>query len=152
LFDPDSAVTREQFIKMLVDALKLSAEGAGAGFTDVDENEWYYNAVSIAQALGITGGYEDGSFGVGREITREEMAVLAYRAAQISGVALGELNGEIDWNDAGEISGYAYKAVSAMQKAGILTGLPGNVFLPAGNATRAQTAVMICRLIGVKEG
>ena len=149
-FDPDGTVTRGQFIKMLIGALGLTAKDTGCVFTDVNENDWYYDAVSAAGELGIVDGYEDGTFGADREITRQEMAVMAYRATMAAGIALNKLQGEVSWSDGSEIAGYALEAVSVMQQAGIINGFPGDVFNPGMNATRAQAAVMICRLTEVK--
>ena len=47
---------------------------------DVKEDAWYY----IAQNLGVVQGIGDNKFGIGSNITRQDMAVMAYRAAQIA--------------------------------------------------------------------
>ncbi len=47
-------------------------------FNDVKEDEWYYSAVMELSEEGLLSGYSDGSFGVGRNITREEAAKLFY--------------------------------------------------------------------------
>ena len=147
-FAPDGTVTREQYLAMLVRAFGLTFENADADFTDVDKNSWYYDAVSVAQSLGICGGYEDGSFGIGKEITREEMAVIAYRCAIKSGIAF-ETDGEKEWNDSAEISDFAKSAVSALNAKGIINGISQNEFSPKTTTTRAQSAVIIERLLGV---
>lgn len=147
-FAPDGTVTREQYLAMLVRAFGLTFENADADFTDVDKNSWYYDAVSVAQSLGICGGYEDGSFGIGKEITREEMAVIAYRCAIKSGIAF-ETDGEKEWNDSAEISDFARNAVSALNAKGIINGISQNEFSPKTTTTRAQSAVIIERLLGV---
>ena len=43
--------------------------------------EWYYGYVSGAYAAaGIIKGFDDGTFGVGLNITRQDMSVMIYNA------------------------------------------------------------------------
>ena len=71
------------------------------------------------------------------------MAVMISRYASYKGITLPEKNAPITFNDSGAIASWAADAVSAMQKAGIINGKPGNIFDPTGNATRAEAAKMI---------
>jgi N-acetylmuramoyl-L-alanine amidase CwlA len=60
---------------------KQMAENKKAtGFTDVDKDKYYAEAVKYLREQGILNGYPDGSFGVGKALTREEFAVALYRA------------------------------------------------------------------------
>jgi len=148
-FEPEGNVTREQYLAMLIRALGLKAEGNDEEFTDISQDAWYYDVVVTAQKLGISNGYADGSFGVGRNITREEMSVMAYRAAKIAGFVLDGDTGDTVWNDAGEISEFATEAVFALNKAGIIKGISESEFSPKTTATRAQSAVIISRILEV---
>lgn len=60
---------------------KQMAENKKAtGFTDVAEGQYYSEAVKWLKEQGILAGYTDGSFGVGKDLKREEFAVALYRA------------------------------------------------------------------------
>ena len=148
-FKPEGNVTREQYLAMLIRALGLTSEEKGASFTDVSEDAWYYDIIMTARNLGITDGYADGSFGVGRSITREEMAVMAYRSAEKAGLLIEGDAEDALWGDAAEISEFATAAVSALNKAGIIKGISENEFSPKTTATRAQSAVIISRILEV---
>ncbi len=148
-FEPEGDVTRDQYLAMLIRAFGFETEKGEASFTDVSEDEWYYDIIMTAQKLGITDGYADGSFGVGRSITREEMAVMAYRSAEKAGLLISKDMGDTVWNDAGEISEFATEAVSALNKAGIIKGISEDEFSPKTTATRAQAAVIISRILEV---
>ena len=50
--------------------------------------------------------------------------------------------------DAGMISPWAAMAVAAVQEAGIVGGKPGNLYDPAGNASRAEVATIFRNFIG----
>ncbi|HHW00656.1 MAG TPA: S-layer homology domain-containing protein, partial [Clostridiaceae bacterium] len=53
----------------------------------------------------------------------------------------------VPFTDEAEISGYAKEAVAAIQKAGIIKGTGDGRFAPKNNATRAEAAVIIYRLL-----
>lgn len=151
-FKPEGTVTREQYLSMLVRAFGFTDENAAADFTDVEKDSWYFGAVSVAQSLGICSGYEDGSFGIGKEITREEMAVMAYRSALIAELGIESSDENIAWKDSGEISHFAYDAVASLNKAGVIKGISEEKFSPKTTATRAQAAVIIQRLLNIQRG
>ena len=141
IFDPDGLVTREEYAKILVLAFGLTADGAECDkFWDVSPTDWYYEYVAIASARGIVNGLDNGSFGVGSTITRQDMAVMTYRAAMATGKAFNYISEPIAFNDAGSIATYAQEAVTVMQRAGIINGMGGDLFAPNGTATRAQAA------------
>lgn len=149
-FNPEGTVTREQYLSMLVRALGFTDENASAEFSDVEKDSWYFDAVSVAQSLGICSGYEDGSFGIGKEITREEMAVMAYRSALLAKLGIETTDEKTTWKDSGEISHFAYDAVAALNNAGIIKGVSEDKFSPKTTTTRAQAAVIIQRLLSVQ--
>jgi len=146
-FRPNNKVTRAEFIKMLMMALELVDEEAVCTFSDVKEGAWYYQSIANAEKLGIVNGKGDGTFGVNDEILRQDMAVMIYRAAQLTGIDLGDDINVIPFTDEEDISGYAKEAVAAIQKAGIINGIGDGSFAPKKNATRAEAAVIIYRLL-----
>ncbi|WP_168735946.1 family 43 glycosylhydrolase [Cohnella fermenti] len=150
-FSPDSKVTRAQFITMLMNAFDFAASGEASSFGDVKEGSWYYQAVALAQQLGIVKGKPDGSFGVDDEITREEMAVMAYRASQLARVDLGAAGGTQSqpFADRSDIAAYAADSVSAMQGAGIINGKGNDRFAPKDHASRAEAAKIIYSLFNL---
>ena len=145
-FSPDEPVTREQFTKMLVTALKLSSESENAEFTDVDAGAWYAPYIRTAVAHKIIFGKDDGSFGVGEKLTREDMAVLLVRAASLADIPLRN-EFSADFDDYDSVSGYAYEAVGAVAADGILSGMGSGMFMPREICTRAQAAQGIYNLM-----
>ena len=49
------------------------------GFSDVPADAWYTEAVVWAAEQGIMSGYDDGRFGVGDPVTREQLAAVLHR-------------------------------------------------------------------------
>lgn len=145
VYDPSAFVTREQFVKMLVRALGIPAASGVDIFGDVRQSDWYYSDVCTAYAAGIIKGIGDGIFGAGEYITREDMAVSAYRALAVK---IGETdNHECNFIDAGDISDYAVQAVANLTGMGILSGNPDGGFAPKNLMTRAEAAVLINNML-----
>lgn len=138
IFSPDEPVTRAEFTKMIVTAAGVEPGGSGAGFADVTEGDWYFPYVSAARQAGLVMGDEANNFNPNIQITRQDMAVILYRAYNIQ--AKGA---EMDFADREEISSYAADAVSYFYTAGIVSGVGDGRFAPKDNATRAQAAVML---------
>ena len=142
-FDPNANITRAEYCQILMGAINaLNAKGEST-FADVPSTAWYYNAVSVASQLGIVSGYGDGNFGPNDLITRQDMALMTYKTAQIMNKSLEPVNAEITFEDSHEIADYAFEAVMTLQKAGIINGMTDTTFEPLSNATRAQSAKVI---------
>ncbi|MDO5311038.1 MAG: S-layer homology domain-containing protein, partial [Clostridia bacterium] len=146
-FFPNDKITREETAKLIVAAFLSEYPAVEAEFSDVDENEWYAQYVKIACGCGVFNGMGDGTFGIGSFITREDMAVIAYRTAEYCGLIDGGESGrgadEFVFEDDGSISDYAKKAVYALEKEGIINGVGNGYFEPKGSLTRAQAAKII---------
>jgi hypothetical protein len=147
LFDPASNVTRGDFVLMFVRAFELKADFSD-NFPDVPPEKYYYEAIGVAKALGVAKGYSADEFRPDANISRQEMITLVYRAAAAVGRPFEE-GSESDtaaFADRDDVAGYAEDAVRALVKAGVIQGSNGNIN-PLGFATRAETAVIVYRLI-----
>ncbi len=145
VFDPNGTVKREEFAKMIVLTFGIET-GVGTDFSDVAKSEWYYTYVAAAAQNGIIGGMGDGSFGTGLNITRQDMAVMIYRAAEKSGI-LKKVDKDLSFTDTSEIAPYALDAVNVLSSAGVINGTPEGAFMPESSATRAQAAKMIYEIV-----
>jgi hypothetical protein len=147
LFAPNYSVTREQFVKMVIGALGIDTDADTTSlFSDVNGDEWYAPYIMTAARLGIVTGKDDGSFGVGESITRQDMAVMCTRALKAAGID-ADAKTVVTFGDENSISNYAKDAVLQMAAAGYLTGDENGCFNPLDTATRAQTAVVLNRII-----
>ena len=138
-FAPNDNVTREQFAKMIVMCMGYTVnESATSSFSDVVAGEWYAPYVAAAANNSLITGFEDGTFGVGQNITRQDMAVIIYRA-------LGSPNPSStgSFSDDAEIGDYARLAVYSLVEIGIINGMGDGTFAPQATATRAQAAQML---------
>lgn len=146
-FRPQDSVKREEFVKMLVEALDISTDGSNADFSDAKKGAWYEKYLTAAKNSGISMGREDGTFGIGENILRQDLAVMMLRALEAVGKAPKLSENTESFSDASAISKYAQEAVSNMQSNGFIQGMGDGSFAPMQSATRAQAAVIIKRIL-----
>lgn len=141
-FRPESKVTREEFVKIIVEAFDLTGD-TGINFGDVESGSWYEKYVKTAVANGIINGKADGSFGVGEAVSREDMCVMIARVLKMGEDAEGSLS----YSDAEEISPYAKNAVSYLSMLSMINGMPDNTFRPKEACTRSQAARVVADIL-----
>ena len=146
-FAPNDLVKREEFVKMIVEAFKLSVDTKDVTFTDVAEDAWYRNYVKIALSSGIVNGVSDTEFGAGQYISRQDMAVMIQRAAIKTNVEILIVDADKQLNDYDSVAEYAQLPVKQLTQAGVINGDENGNFNPAGSATRAHAAVMLYNLL-----
>jgi len=145
-FNPGTSITRGDFMLYLCKALNLSSATASGNFSDVPAGSYYYDAISVAKALGIAQGTNN-KFYPNSTITREDAMALALRAMNVSGnsVGVGSISDLNKFTDNASVSSYAKEAIAAMIKAGIINGSDGKIN-PKSTITRAESSAMIYRI------
>ncbi len=146
-FYPNDNVLREEFTKMLVLAFNIEDTSKDHTFKDVNDGMWYADFVKKAYSAGIVKGYDERTFGVGVKITREDMALMIYRAAEFCGYTFETDFERSEFNDDANIADYAKESIYILENAGIINGTGGNNFSPKACATRAEAAKMIYGII-----
>lgn len=141
-FLPSNNITRAEFTKLVCASFGIPT--ANADFVDVAADSWYNGYVGGASSYGIVGGYGD-TFGPNDSITRQDAAVIVYRALKNEDIIL---SGTADFTDKMDISLYALTAVGAFKEYGILSG-DGTNFRPLANITRAEAAQLLYKALSV---
>lgn len=139
-FSPNANVTREQFSIMLVSGVSLYQTTLNSPFEDVPKESPFYPYVASAYRAGAVKGVSEKSFGAKNAISRQDLAVMAYRGLTLSGVKLPKVRDRVLFADDAQIADYAKEAVYAMYEAGLISGVGDGRFDPQGNATRAAAA------------
>lgn len=141
-FSPDKKLTRSEFAQILYRKEGSPAVSGDSGFSDVPANTWYTKPMAWATNRGILLGYANGKAGPGDAITREQLASLLWRYEGSPAPKATEL----DFPDAGQVSGWAKEAMLWAVENEVLKGKSGSgglVLDPKGSATRAETAQML---------
>ena len=108
-------------------------------FTDVDVNDYYYDAVLWAAENGITGGVDDTHFAPNAPCTRAQIVTFLWRAAGSPVV-----NYAMNFSDVPADAYYA-EAVRWAVSQGITKGTGDGTFGPDATCTRAQAMTFIYR-------
>lgn len=143
IYAPAQVVTREQLVKLLVQGLEFELSNENPQFADCVEGQWYYPYIAAAKTRDVVKG-SGTAFGVGQNITREDMCTMAARALYAAGYKVKA--DTLAFADSNEISEYARDAVSFLAKEGIIKGMADGSFAPKANATRAEVAVFMYRI------
>ena len=139
-FSPEESMTRAMMAVVLYH-LAGSPEVTGQDtFDDTVEGSWYSTAILWAQQGGYIGGYNAQRFGPDDPLTREQLAVILWQYA-----GRPQADSSNTFSDSDSISDWAVQAVDWAGDTGLVGGKPGNLFDPAGQATRAEFALILTR-------
>jgi len=146
-FYPNNKITREEFVKLLVNIAGIELVEEYEGFEDVNKTDWFAPYVYTAKKLNIVSGIDDTNFGVGMPISRQDMSVMIYN--------LITMNKDVSaskekFADDGEIAEYASDAVYSMKSLEVLNGYEDSTFKPLGQLTRAEAAKVITLIANIK--
>lgn len=153
LFYPNDYITREEFVAILVRAIIPEQQQAELSFLDVEADAWYYDSIAKAVGAGVVNGISNDTFGIGENITRQDMAVMINRIGIYVSDEFENTLTEYDlFGDDNAISEYAKSAVYKLRELEIINGIDQWNFVPTAFATRAQAAKMIYGLLSLQGG
>lgn len=135
-YKPDNYVTRAEFAKILTNIFGVIDKN-GVELTDVADSAWYADTMKIAVKAGYVTGYADGTVKPEANITRQEAAVMVYRAWGLSP------EGTLNFTDKAEIADWAANQVATLAAKNVLNGYSDGSFKPNNNITRAEVAKII---------
>ncbi|MNO65850.1 Endo-1,4-beta-xylanase A precursor [compost metagenome] len=148
-YGPNQPVTRAEFAVMLVRALgQGSPSGSTSPYDDVKSGDWYFEEIIKAKELGLLDFVHDESFKPDRPLTREEMSSMLAKVVEFEKLPLTKEFVNLDgYEDLGSMDATHLEDVRLMVKLQILTGTGTSLFSPKAEATRAQTAVVLVRML-----
>ncbi|MCM3174891.1 S-layer homology domain-containing protein [Paenibacillus sp. MER 99-2] len=150
-FDPDSDITRAEFVDILVRGLGLRLENEAAPFLDLKASDWHNGSINSAYSYHLINGLKDGSFHPNAKITRQEAMVITAKAMKITQLVANS-GQSIDtilspYADAAKVSSWAQSGIADVIQTGIVTGKSGTTLAPNDYMTRAEAATIIKRLL-----
>ena len=144
---PENNITREEVATILYRLLKADAREAiyttDNNFPDVSADRWSNHCISTMANGAYVLGYEDGTFGPAKSITRAEFATMVVRYAKgvvtAEAGALSDISGH--WGE-----NYILTAVGE----GWIAGYEDGTFKPDKYITRAETMTILNRMLARK--
>ena len=152
-FRPDDSITRAEFCTALSQCCGYEVKKYNGQFKDISGSEWYADKVfTVLDARVVP--YEmqeDGYFYPDRCITREEVAaILRNSLLYVNGIVMKQ--GDISvYPDIDEASEWAKSGIGAMTGEKFMQGDDNGYCRPKSTITRAETAVMLRRLLNITE-
>ncbi|KGR81159.1 S-layer homology domain-containing protein [Lysinibacillus boronitolerans] len=138
-FNPAGTLTRAEAAEILSKALDLKATGT-EDFSDVNENDWFYNAV-LATSPELFDGMGNGKFEPKAQLTREQAAKVIVQGYQLTGKA--DLS---QFADASKASKWAVSYLETAVENGVING-KGALLAPQDKISREEFATMVKRTI-----
>lgn len=152
-FDPTGKIYRQDFAIILAKALSLDVTSTPPTptFSDIPATHYSYKFVEAAVKAGLIKGQGNGEFGLGENLSRQDMAVLFIRALGVDASGKAAELGNLNFSDAASISNYAKDAVAAAVELKLLSGQTDGSFNPAGSADRQSVALVASRFLKAKD-
>ncbi len=144
-FKPDQGINRAEFFTLVNRSLGLQKR-ASLTFTDVIGNEWFVEQIEKAVVEGYVEGYPDGTIKPYQSITRQEVAVIMSRLFSLESPE--QVPAAERFTDYGQIPEWSKNAVKAVVGKGYVLGYPDGSFKPERPITRAETTVLLDRILG----
>ena len=145
-FSPQMPMTRGMVVTVLGRLAGIDvADYAGESFGDVDTEMYYAPYVKWAAEKGIANGVGGNKFAPDADISRQDLAVILARYADVMGLTMKQPLQNVVFIDSDAIADYAVDAVGTMVRAGVINGKEDGGFDPAASATRAEVAAMLHR-------
>ena len=120
--------------------LGMMAIPNAAAFSDVDGENKFYDSITILSAFGIINGYEDGTFGPDKDVTRAEFATMLMRAMASAGLGSTDAAGTPFTDIEGH---WGISDIRTAYDLGIINGMTLTTFEPNSNVTYEQALKMI---------
>ncbi|KJS17728.1 MAG: hypothetical protein VR69_03740 [Peptococcaceae bacterium BRH_c4b] len=153
VFAPDATVSRAEFVTILTKIAGLTANSEKtAQFSDVPADAWYRDSVYAAVYHGIVFGTSADRFTPDGPISREQMAAMIERLLAKKKLDHSLNNDEINkilagFTDTAAIHSWARTPVALAVQERLMSGRGNGQFVPQGNATRAEAALILYLLL-----
>lgn len=145
----EGILMKKLFSKLITTAVAVTMAVQGVNvfaFSDMQDTE----SVILTQKLGITSGYEDGTYRPDNTITRAEAVKILTAAVGLDDNAVEEYRGdENKFSDIDE-NYWAADYIKAGALNGIIEGFDDGTFRPDDNVTVEQLLTMIVSMVGYK--
>ncbi|KWX89025.1 hypothetical protein AMQ83_03105, partial [Paenibacillus riograndensis] len=144
-FRPGAEISRGEFVALVNRAFKFTETGT-IGFKDLKQTNWAYIEVQRAIAQGYISGFNDNTFRSGKQITRQETAVILSRLLKLDNTVQTVA---VPAKDANLIPEWSKSAISYLLDKGIMSSDPDGRFQPQREMTRAESVVVIKKALAL---
>ena len=145
LFAPNDHITREEAAKIITLAAQMTPSSNKGTFIDAVSGSWYEQHVETINESGLMKGIGNGQFGTGKNITRQDVAVILVRMAEYLDIEIQNI-GQFQIADIADVSDYAKESVQKLVNFNVID-LVSNRFNPKDAITRIDFCIWLDRLL-----
>ena len=153
-FAPLKTMSRSEFVMLLYRITGVTETGFAKELEKFDDgvtDDWYSEAMGWGVTRGLIKGMDDNTVRPAQTITRAELAVMIVRYLEYRSITLTDTVEEAEFTDDEKIADWAREQIYTCQRLGIFKGDADGRFNPAGEASRAEGATIILRLLDAVE-
>ncbi|WP_413174366.1 S-layer homology domain-containing protein [Anabaena azotica] len=147
-FQPSTPITRAQYAALITKTFQLPDSKNLNKFKDVRTDFWAAGAIANAADGGFLGGFPDGTFRPGQNLTKVQAIVSIVNGLKFTG---SNPNGLTVYKDRAQIPSYATNAVTIATQKLLIVNYPQLELLePLREITRAEVAALIYQALVAK--
>lgn len=146
-FAPYELVTRGMIGQILYAQEGRPAVSGSGTLVDVPKDAWFASSMAWAKEHGVLGGYPDGRMGPSDPVTRQQLALILYRHAQMRGMDTTKRGDLSSYTDLDIVAPWAREAMEWAVGNGLISGRGDTLLAPNGSATRAESAQIMTKLL-----
>ncbi len=141
--NPKWGITRAEFLHLALRVKGIEPSEIYKGtFTDVNEKDWFANAVETGYSLGFVKGVGEDKFAPNQIITRQEMAVMINNIYNVK-----PAKSKAYFTDSETIYNYAKEAVDNVFEESIMIGIGSNKFAGTSDVTREMAVIVLVKIL-----
>ena len=144
-YSPNESITRAEFAVMLARVFELQLTSETSNLGDL-KGKWYADEAQALYDAGIIKGFNDGTFGGDKHLTRQQAMTMLTRMLEYVGVDTKPTK-DVHFKDVDKISVEAQGAVKFLASMGVLNNGDDVNFNPYNNLTRAQMAKIVVKSV-----
>tara|TARA_Y100001970_G_C14257767_1_gene876876 strand:+ start:2751 stop:5303 length:2553 start_codon:yes stop_codon:yes gene_type:complete len=134
-----------KFIFFILSLVSLNLTFANVEFTDVSEDDYFYEAVNYLKNNNIVQGYDDGSFGVNKSITRAELSKIIILESNFKLGRSTKCFSDVSFKD------WFSPHVCTAKAYGVVKGFDDNSFKPYNPVTKAESLKLLLFSLNIKD-
>lgn len=151
-FGPNISTTRGMIVTIFWQMENKPMPNDSQNYSDVNQGQYFADAVNWATENNIVVGYGNGNFGPNDIITREQMATILYQYCKYKNYDLNQGGMSTrEFSDYENISPWALEYMTWAVNNQIISGGGNNMLNSRGHATRAQVAAILKNFYAIIE-
>lgn len=142
-FNLEQEMTRAEFAVLMCKLMGYKEMADASTFSDLPEDKAAADALLKLAKAGVMLGVGDGKAGPDGKLTREQVAVMVFRALKLKPVA----NTDLTFADSADVSDWAKAEMATMASLKMVEGVGSNTLAPQNNIANQDMAALLDKMV-----